>query len=383
MEDNNYKIMVEMLNSMKTSLDSLKTSISNRVRDDYKLKDDIIDASLPYKIGEIENIDEIEIRDIFNKYAIDDTYKYDSTEKLYEVFTTIKNMSLLLISSEKEYADVKRQSSEIMNDYLNYMSSDKVKEAREERLSKMKELRESETDEIQKKKISSIIEITEASKSFSFVTKRLEKYGEKEIENIMDGFFNDKKGKLMIEKYNSRIKQFGYNPDIYKYFFNIEENFLPEEYYDFNNLFLFIYMRMVAYSDPYKNDDKMFIRALTGGIAELFYHKMDKEDEKEFIEVIKKTDDYFKEKKEFFTENNTTSPNHPERKAQIKHLDEQRIENMKEKLKELKYNEEIPEDISADDLQKIFENYLNKLVDEQIKPDQRDEDENSVNSSEE
>lgn len=382
MTDNNYKIMVEMLNSMKSSLDSLRTSISNRVRDDYKLKDDIIDASLPYKIDEIENIDETEIRDIFNKYAIDETYKNESTEKLYEVFTTIKNMSLLLISSEKEYADVKRQSSDIMNDYLNYMSSDKVKEAREERLLKMKELVESETDEIQKKKINNIIKITEASKSFSFVTKRLEKYGEKEIENIMDGFFNDKKGKLMIEKYNSRIKQFGYNPDIYKYFFNIEENFLPEEYYDFNNLFLFIYMRMVAYSDPYKNDDKMFIRALTGGIAELFYHKMDKEDEKEFIEVIKKTDDYFKEKKEFFIENNTTSPNHPERKAQIKHLDEQRIENMKEKLKELKYDEEIPEDISADELQKIFENYLNKLVDEQVKPNQKDSEETKESEEE-
>ena len=144
-----------------------------------------------------------------------------------------------------------------MDEYLNFMSSEKVKIAREERLSKMKYLLEKEENEFEKKKIQKMIELTESSKTFDFIYDRFNKYGDKEVDNIVDAYLNERKGDLIIKKYSSKIKQFGYNPEIYRHFFNIEESFLPEEYWDYNNLFLFIYMRMVAYSDPYKDADVM------------------------------------------------------------------------------------------------------------------------------
>ena len=366
MEENNYKLMVSMLGTMKSSLETLKDTISNQLRTDFKLNDEIIDASLPYMIEDIPNMGETELRNIFTKYSLTTEPNTDSLEDLRKNFKTIKNMSLLLLSAQKEYVDIKNQSTEVMDEYLNYMSSQKVEDAREERLSRMKTILESEEDETQKKRIQKIIDTTESSKSFDFVTARLKKYGEKEIENIMDGYFNHKKGSHIITKYTSKIKQFGYNPEIYTFFFNIEENFLPEEYADFNNLFLFIYMRMVAYSDPYKNEDKLFIRALTGKIAELFYHKMSKEDEEKFINVVKRVDNFFMDKKEYFSKNNTTSPNHPIRKEQNERVDSAKIQGIKKKLQDLQYPGVYPEDATADQLQKIFEKYVTELIEKQV-----------------
>ena len=310
-------------------------------------------------------------------YEILGVGKDATKDEMIDTFKIVKNMSLLLLSSQKEFNDIKNQSTEIMDEYLNFMSSEKVKIAREERLSKMKYLLEKEENEFEKKKIQKMIELIESSKTFDFIYDRFNKYGDKEVDNIVDAYLNERKGDLIIKKYSSKIKQFGYNPEIYRHFFNIEESFLPEEYWDYNNLFLFIYMRMVAYSDPYKDADKIFVRALTGAIAELFYHKMSSEDEQKFIEVIKSVDNHFENKKDILAENNTTSPNHPVRQEAKKSIEERRLIALKKKLKDLKYTENIPEDITADELQKKFDQYVEELIDKQIKHGEDSTDKNN------
>ena len=134
---------------------------------------------------------------------------------------------------------------------------------------------------------------------------------------------------------------------------------------------------MVAYSDPYKDADKIFVRALTGAIAELFYHKMSSEDEQKFIEVIKSVDNHFENKKDILAENNTTSPNHPVRQEAKKSIEERRLIALKKKLKDLKYTENIPEDITADELQKKFDQYVEELIDKQIEHGEDSTDKNN------
>lgn len=377
MQKENYKIIVDMINSMKENIDTLKKNMTARLENDYHLKDDIVDASLPYMEEDIPNMEESELKEIFEKYSIGDHYKDATKDEMIDTFKIVKNMSLLLLSSQKEFNDIKSQSTEIMDEYLNFMSSEKVKIAREERLSKMKDLLEKEENEFEKKKIQKMIELIESSKTFDFIYDRFNKYGDKEVDNIVDAYLNERKGDLIIKKYSSKIKQFGYNPEIYRHFFNIEELFLPEEYWDYNNLFLFIYMRMVAYSDPYKDADKIFVRALTGAIAELFYHKMSSEDEQKFIEVIKSVDNHFENKKDILAENNTTSPNHPVRQEAKKSIEERRLIALKKKLKDLKYTENIPEDITADELQKKFDQYVEELIDKQIEHGEDSTDKNN------
>ena len=99
-------------------------------------------------------------------------------------------------------------------------------------------------------------------------------------------------------------------------FYNLEEKFLPEEYYDFNNLFTFHVSRFIAYSDPTSAKDKLFVAAILKNLYNLVYHKFGSdEDEKVVIELIKSFDDKFFPYKEKFTADNTLSPNHPRRKA--------------------------------------------------------------------
>lgn len=376
MQKENYKIMVDMINSMKENIDTLKKNMTTRLENDYHLKDDIVDASLPYMEEDIPNMEESELKEIFEKYSIGDHYKDATKDEMIDTFKIVKNMSLLLLSSQKEFNDIKNQSTEIMDEYLNFMSSEKVKIAREERLSKMKDLLEKEENEFEKKKIQKMINLTESSKTFDFVHDRFNKYGDKEVDNIIDAYLNERKGELIIKKYSNKIKQFGYNPEIYRHFFNIEETFLPEEYWDYNNLFLFFYMRMVAYSDPYNDADKIYVRALTGAIAELFYHKMSPDDEKKFIDVVKSVDDHFDKKKNVLAENNTTSPNHPVRQEAKKSIEERRLIALKKKLKDLKYPVPISKDITVDELQEIFDEYVEELIDKQIEHEKKETDEN-------
>ena len=117
----------------------------------------------------------------------------------------------------------------------------------------------------------------------------LKKLGKKEIDSIKVAYFDKSKGSYIIDKYKAKIKHFGFEEKLFHYFFNIEENFLEEEYHVYNNLFLFIYMRMVAYSDPYDKTEKMYIQSLTSNLANLIYHRFDStENEKNFLEIIKR-----------------------------------------------------------------------------------------------
>ena len=92
MEENNYKLMVSMLGTMKSSLETLKDTISNQLRTDFKLNDEIIDASLPYMIEDIPNMGETELRNIFTKYSLTTEPNTDSLEDLRKNFKTIKNI---------------------------------------------------------------------------------------------------------------------------------------------------------------------------------------------------------------------------------------------------------------------------------------------------
>ena len=77
-------------------------------------------------------------------------------------------------------------------------------------------------DEIKKKKIQNMIDSIESAMNYSFMEDRFKSLGDKEIESIVAGFFSPKKGMYMIQRFKERIKKFGFNDNIFKYFFNIE-----------------------------------------------------------------------------------------------------------------------------------------------------------------
>lgn len=385
-----YKIIIDMIKEVDEQYKSLKESLDTMVNSTYGVKSIILDKILPYVKEEIANLSDTEIRDFLNKYLIDnEDNRYNEMEKdeLIEVMTSIKSASLVLLTTKKEADELKESSNDLLKDYFNYMTSDKIKKSREKRLEAMREALELEQDELKKKKIKNMIDVMESTLNFSFIKSRFEKFGSKELEAIRSGFFDYSRGSYNIDRYKSKISKFGYNKDIYKYFFNIEENFLAKKYSPFNNLFLFIYMRMVAYSDPYDKNDKMMVQSLTGALANLIYHKFNSlENEQYFISVISDVIDQFINNEEFdyvtyFKENNTTYEEHPARIEARENYEKRQKDLLIKSLSDLNVSG-IDENLSIDELKEIYNREYKKLVDSQIETNKQ-ENELSIDEAEE
>ena len=229
-----------------------------------------------------------------------------------DIYESIEALNELYEEKEK----INTQISEATDNYFNFVNSDEYQEKKNKKIAEIKEKAEAETDIIKKKKLLSNIEKLEKSESLEFLFERIEKLGDKEISNIVDVFFNKRRSELVMEKFKSRLPKFGYNSDIYKYFFNFEEKFLPEEYHDLNNIFLFVVMRYISFGDTNSDKDSAYTSSVLLKMYNLLYHKYpNKEKEDAIINIIKRMDDYFLPYIDKFKEKNITSPNHPERIA--------------------------------------------------------------------
>ena len=369
MSSTDYKVILDMIKEMDDQFKMIKESLENMVRDTYGLKPDVLNMILPYEKSDIPNLVKDDIREFLSRYTIepdDDSYRTMDEEELLEIMTSVKDASLLILSSEAESKKIKEDSNDVLKDYFNYMSSDKVKKVREQRLEALKAALYNETNEINKEKIKKMINTIESSFNYSFLQRRFDLYGEKEIQSIKTSFFDTKRGSYVIDRFKAKITKFGYNPDLYKYFFNIEENFLAKKYSPFNNLFLFIYMRMVAHSDPYNKEDTLLVQSITGALANLIYHKFQStENEQYFIDVIANIIDKFYDDVEYFKENNETYEEHPSRKEAILKYETKRKESIIKMLDELKIVGYDP-NASVEELQEIYNRETEILIKKQL-----------------
>ena len=377
-----YKLIIDLIKEADEHYNSVKQTLYSMTESEHHLKSEVFEMILPYSKDMIPDLSEKEIKDFLSSYTLDefkDFYENKNKEELLEVMNTVKDASLVLLSAKQESDEIKKDGSGILKDYFNYMSSDKVKKSREKRLETMKEALKMETDETKKKSIEKMINTIESTLNYSFVLDRFNKYGEDELYNIKLGFFDKSKGSYIISRYRERIKQFGYNEEIFKYFYNIEENFLASKYSPFNNLFLFIYMRMVAYSDPNNKYDKMMVQALTGALSSLVYHKFDNlESEQYFIHIISDVIDKFINSKkcdyvEYFKENNTTYEEHPYRKRFDKEANEKRREVLIDKLKKLKINN-YSDDMTLEELEELYNKERELMIKNQIPKKEEEKD---------
>ena len=268
-----YKMLIDMVKEMDSQLKVLEDFANMRVRDEFHLDSSILDNILPLKEEDIKVISNEDGLNYLKKYYTkDDEYKellnlihryqkgdndselLTEEESIRKILLEIKKDSMTIYQVRQQINELKDESADILKEYNTYLSSSEVRKKKMERLEKMKEMSEKETDENKKKEMMKKISIMESSYSLSFLFDRIDKYGKKEIESIKNAFFDKARGSYIIKRYKDKIKLFGFNQKTYRYFFNIEENFLPESYHVFNNLFLFIYMRTVAYYDPYNKE---------------------------------------------------------------------------------------------------------------------------------
>ena len=332
-DPNDYKLIREMLKEMKEWGEMLRNETNNILREQYNLNTNAL-----YAIGIMtdSSIEEATL-DTYNEFY--ENYKYSedgnrdtvpsNDEEAVAVLKEVKKLQANVYESESDYQQLQMDSNEIMTQYLTFMSSDAVIEARNKELQSMKIAAEAEKDEVKRNEMLRKIQVMEDARSLQFIFHRIEQYGDWELNNIVNAFFDDRKGNYVIDKYKQKMKRFGFSVDVYKYFFNLEENFLPDQYHVFNNLFLFSYMRFIAYADPNKKSDSMWVQSLTSAISNLVYHRYPKDDENKekeaenntyhirtealFIGLMMKYLDHFKDRYDEFNRMNSTHPHHPVR----------------------------------------------------------------------
>ena len=371
-----YKLLNEMMNEMDDQYKMLRESVISTL-DSYHLTESALDTIMLYSKETIEHMSRADMIEFFSSNTKLEKEDFPLWEKeqtdddLREILVIVKDSSILYYSTRDDVANFKNSYKDIVNQYLTYISSEKVTEDRKSRLETMKSAYELETSPMKKNQMQRMIQTMEAAMDFSFLKARLETFAEKEVDSIMTGYFDKAKGTYVIEKFESRIAQYGYRPDVYKFFFNLEETFLPEEYHPFNNLFLFIYMRFVAYSNANDKNDKMLVRAATGAIANLVYQKFSNEDEQDvFLQVMQDIVGKFMDKKTYFEENNTTYKKNPARIKMEQAANQKRIAALLKRLEQMKIDVPEKETKTADELQKIYDEEIEKLIKKQNKEEE-------------
>lgn len=302
---------------------------------------------------------------------------YDDLQIIKNIMKDIKESSLAILTAKVEAEKLKKDSESIINEYLNFMSSSTVQKKRKMRIESMKDAYSQCTDNDEKLKIKKMIDTLESSQSLSFLLNRISLYKDKEIDNIVKSYFDEKSSAYILDRYNKKIAKFNFDHRLYKYFFNIEENFLEEKYHVFNNLFLFIYMRYVSYADPYDKTSKLYVQSLTSEMANLIYHRFDSNDtEQVFIEFIKSLLDKFMPYYDKFNSDNITHPKHPTRvEADTKH-EKKRKDALIAHMKQL-HIDGYDENSSADELQNFYNEKMRALIDEQIEKKKENETEDN------
>lgn len=378
-----YKDIKSMIDMMDQEVKSLKNTYASSVfgTTGIPVTPSVFDAVLPYSIDNINEMDIIDIKKVLEPYEILDG---DNPSKLVELdddsirgaMIEIKKLSLALLQIERDSDKIKKESSDVMNEYIGYITSKNIIKNKEDKIKLYKEANELESDEAVKRANSRQIKVLENEISYGFLTERLRTLGTKEKENVINKFFdNGPRGEVIVKKFKSHIKQFGYNPDIFTHFLNIEESFLPEEYHPFNNLFLSIYMNYVGCASYDIKSDRIYVASITTAISSLIYHTFaDPADETRFIEFIKSVIDLFKDDIDngpryidMFKLSNRSYKYHPDRVMFEKAREDIAKNTILKKFEDLNIENPYDEDTDIETLKTYLNEKIEELKDEQLK----------------
>lgn len=363
-KNTDYRVMLDMISDLEEQTEYYSDMIRDQlISEEYDEKlITFISLKYPDKKDELMNDDEL-LKKISDKF-------YTGNDEYNEsVFKSIIRSIYELIAIKEESNTLRTDADKVINDYVNYLTSPEYQEKKKQRIIDLKNKAEAETNEVEKEKVMKLVRAMESTMTLSFLFTRLEKLGKDEKDNIINAFFNDKRSSYIINRYKVNAKKVGFNPEVYKYFFNLEEKFLEEDYHVYNNLFLFFNMRYIAYIDVYNKEERMYAQSLFNNMANLIYHKFPyDDDENNFKNVIYNFLDYFKDDYKYFEDNNFTHPKHPRRiekdKEHNKEIHDMLVFNINKLSDDLNIEKIDIDDKSNDELREIYEK-LNKDKEEQ------------------
>lgn len=278
-----------------------------------------------------------------------------------------------LDASKKEVDDLVKQSDDLTEEYQKFMCSPEYEQKKQEQIDKLrKELAEyiansknTDGERFEIRRMGKKLDELEKIRDLSFLNERLKTYGDIEVSMIVRTYFDPKKSSYIVEKFKKNISMVGFNPNIYRYFFNIEENYLDKEYSVYNNLFLFIVMRYIGYRNAAIDTDKAYIRTIVSSMSKLIYEKFNDSQKENFLNIIKETLGYFKDYHDKFEKENILHKDHPRRIEREQKEQEVMRKLIFDKLKENgKTDEEIEsmEEYSLEQLKEKYDEVMTELA---------------------
>lgn len=375
-----YKQITDMLENLNQLTSTSNKLLSNLFKN-LGFKEEFLDAIVPVTQEEIETLPIEDLREFALSYMVEgedkDNFENDEEVAVRKILSTIKKEVMNYWEAIVERDELTKMAEDTLDEYVTYVNEHKKKNNTNV-LEELKEKISKEEDSKELVRLNKLYEEIEKGLTYKFIYERLETIGKKEVDSIKKAFFSNNINASVVGRYKSKITKVGYGDSIIKYFINIEENFLPEDYHVFNNLFLFIYMRYVAFSDPYKEKDKKYIISITSAISDLVYHKFDSdEEEKAFVDIIKKTLDYFKDYSDEFKRENTFYKNSSARINKESAKERGMHDALVKKIKLLGGKPD--ESLNSEELLKVYQDILYSLVKEQrVKEEEQEDKENIV-----
>ena len=322
--------------------------------------DDLADDMLSIMENENETSDDFETE-----------YESHYGDMVRAILLQMKKDISSLKDSETDIKKLEDESSEVTTEYMNYMCSPEFEERKHEHIADLKSKLETIDDEIERKKMEKMISDVEKSYDLSFLLDRLKENPKREAMNIVNTFFDDKRSSYILSRCKEKLPKIGFNVDVYRFFFNIEENYLPEKYHVYNNLFLFCVMRFISYANINSKTDCSFVRAIISSMSKLIYEKFSEGKRDEFISLIEEVLSYFEDYKEKFERDNFLHPNHPRRIEKDREHERDERKLMVDTLT-LNDVEADFESMSTDDLKDFYKKTLDEIKEKKEKEKVKD-----------
>ena len=361
-EDKAYvESVVDMVKEMETTIKNIETSISDCLANTYGVKFDIINKAIALDKDSIDSLTDDEMKNIISEYVTDETIAPSDREGRIDLLKFAKDAAITFFKAKVDCDDIKGNVKNMIDTYIESLSRAGLNGSMDKTLADLADRYKNETDPDKKAAIGKEFDTAKDAISLSLLINRFTKYGKKEVENAVDSFFKHDKASYIMNKYKTNVTKFGFNSDIFKFFFNIEENFLPEEYHCYNNFFLYLSMRAIAFADSYRKEDKLFVTSLITHLSDLVYHRFKSlEDEKIFIGFICSIEDTFTDYEEVFKESNTSYKENPVRKEEEKKIYDIKLNRIRKKLQDalIKYSD----DASYDELAKQYDDFIKDTV---------------------
>lgn len=240
----------------------------------------------------------------------------DRAAEIEEIADAFADM-LDYLDTEHEYDLVKAYHESEANKMVEYMNSEEFynkrleeNEDNKEQLAKLEAVTGKDRNFKLIRELKQKIAVTDGRFDFSFM--RLN--SKITPKNTAEVFFDSEKSSYVMKRYYDKCHQMHLNPDVFRYFMNIEEKNLDEKYHPFNNLFLFHCIRYMAYLDT--TYDELQFRTIVGTLTKLVYDTFPNDETKETtLQMIRDYLDQFINAglTDQFISDNESYPKHPER----------------------------------------------------------------------